>query len=123
MEQKDIEKERGIKIIEKEKQVVWKNKSINIVDKKGKEDLGGEVESIIQMVDGEIVIVDDEEGKMKKKKLVVGKEMKVGIKNIVEIKKIESKDGRNEEVVKEVLEIFENMEDKEEKIDLKIIYG
>ncbi len=106
MDSNDIEKERGITILAKATSVVWKNTRINIVDTPGHADFGGEVERILSMVDGAIVLVDAAEGPMPQTKFVVGKALKVGLKPIVAINKIDRPDGRHEEVVNEVFDLF-----------------
>ncbi len=85
MDSNDIEKERGITILAKATSVVWKNTRINIVDTPGHADFGGEVERILSMVDGAIVLVDAAEGPMPQTKFVVGKALKVGLRPIVAI--------------------------------------
>lgn len=103
MDSNDIEKERGITILAKVTSVVWKDTRINIVDTPGHADFGGEVERILNMVDGAIVLVDAAEGPMPQTKFVVGKALKVGLRPIVAINKIDRPDARVDEVINEVL--------------------
>jgi len=94
MDSNDLEKERGITILAKATSVVWKDTRINIVDTPGHADFGGEVERILNMVDGAIVLVDAAEGPMPQTKFVVGKALKVGLRPIVAINKIDRPDAR-----------------------------
>ena len=98
MDSNDLEKERGITILAKATSVDWKDTRINIVDTPGHADFGGEVERILIMVDGAIVLVDAAEGPMPQTKFVVGKALKVGLKPIVAINKIDRPDARHDEV-------------------------
>ena len=111
MDSNDIEKERGITILAKATSVEWKGVRINIVDTPGHADFGGEVERILSMVDGAIVLVDASEGPMPQTKFVVGKALKVGLKPIVAINKIDRPDGRHEEVINEVFDLFANLDE------------
>ncbi|WP_454068036.1 translational GTPase TypA [Brucella anthropi] len=123
MDSNDIEKERGITILAKATSVVWKNTRINIVDTPGHADFGGEVERILSMVDGAIVLVDAAEGPMPQTKFVVGKALKVGLRPIVAINKIDRPDGRHEEVINEVFDLFANLDATDEQLDFPILYG
>ncbi|WLR92266.1 translational GTPase TypA [Shinella zoogloeoides] len=123
MDSNDIEKERGITILAKATSVEWKGTRINIVDTPGHADFGGEVERILSMVDGAIVLVDSSEGPMPQTKFVVGKALKVGLKPIVAINKIDRPDGRHEEVLNEVFDLFANLDATDEQLDFPILYG
>jgi len=123
MDSNDIERERGITILAKATSVVWKNTRINIVDTPGHADFGGEVERILSMVDGAIVLVDAAEGPMPQTKFVVGKALKVGLRPIVAINKIDRPDGRHEEVINEVFDLFANLDATDEQLDFPILYG
>ncbi|HVK90985.1 MAG TPA: translational GTPase TypA [Mycoplana sp.] len=123
MDSGDIEKERGITILAKATSVEWKGTRINIVDTPGHADFGGEVERILSMVDGAIVLVDSSEGPMPQTKFVVGKALKVGLKPIVAINKIDRPDGRHEEVLNEVFDLFANLDATDEQLDFPILYG
>ncbi|THK38909.1 translational GTPase TypA [Ensifer sp. MPMI2T] len=123
MDSNDLEKERGITILAKATSVVWKGVRINIVDTPGHADFGGEVERILNMVDGAIVLVDASEGPMPQTKFVVGKALKVGLKPIVAINKIDRPDGRHEEVINEVFDLFANLDATDDQLDFPILYG
>src|SRR4028119_890273 len=99
MDSNDLEKERGITILAKATSVVWKDTRINIVDTPGHADFGGEVERILSMVDGAIVLVDAAEGPMPQTKFVVGKALARGIRPIVVINKVDRQDARPDEVL------------------------
>ena len=103
MDSNDLERERGITILAKATSVVWKDVRVNIVDTPGHADFGGEVERILSMVDGAIVLVDAAEGPMPQTKFVVGKALKIGLKPIVCVNKVDKGDARPGEVVNEIL--------------------
>src|SRR5258705_10011714 len=123
MDSTDLEKERGITILAKATSVVWKDTRINIVDTPGHADFGGEVERILNMVDGAIVLVDAAEGPMPQTKFVVGKALAVGLKPIVLINKVDKSDARPAEVVNEVFDLFAALDASEEQLDFPILYG
>jgi GTP-binding protein len=123
MDSNDLEKERGITILAKCTSVVWKDTRINIVDTPGHADFGGEVERILNMVDGCIVLVDAAEGPMPQTKFVVGKALKLGLKPIVAINKIDRPDARHIEVVNEVFDLFAALDANDEQLDFPILYG
>ncbi len=123
MDSNDIERERGITILAKATSIEWKDTRINIVDTPGHADFGGEVERILSMVDGAIVLVDAAEGPMPQTKFVVGKALKVGLRPIVAINKIDRPDARADEVVNEVFDLFANLDATDEQLDFPIVYG
>jgi GTP-binding protein len=123
MDSNDLEKERGITILAKATSIEWKGTRINIVDTPGHADFGGEVERILSMVDGAIVLVDSSEGPMPQTKFVVGKALKVGLRPIVAINKIDRPDARHEEVVNEVFDLFAALDATDEQLDFPILYG
>src|SRR3712207_6640148 len=123
MDSNDLEKERGITILAKATSVVWKDTRINIVDTPGHADFGGEVERILSMVDSAIVLVDAAEGPMPQTKFVVGKALKIGLKPIVCINKVDKPDARVTEVVNEVFDLFAALDATDEQLDFPIIYG
>jgi GTP-binding protein len=123
MDSNDLEKERGITILAKATSVVWKDVRINIVDTPGHADFGGEVERILSMVDGAIVLVDAAEGPMPQTKFVVGKALKIGLKPIVCINKVDKPDARPDEVINEVFDLFAALDATDEQLDFPIIYG
>lgn len=123
MDSNDLEKERGITILAKATSVVWKDTRINIVDTPGHADFGGEVERILSMVDSAIVLVDAAEGPMPQTKFVVGKALKIGLKPIVAINKVDRPDARVTEVVNEVFDLFAALDATDEQLDFPILYG
>ncbi|MEX3011755.1 translational GTPase TypA [Hoeflea sp. TYP-13] len=123
MDSNELEKERGITILAKATSVVWNDVRINIVDTPGHADFGGEVERILNMVDGAIVLVDAAEGPMPQTKFVVGKALKVGLKPIVAVNKIDRPDARAEEVINEVFDLFAALDANDEQLDFPILYG
>ncbi len=123
MDSNDIEKERGITIMAKATSIAWKDYRINIVDTPGHADFGGEVERILSMVDGAIVLVDASEGPMPQTKFVVGKALKIGLKPIVAINKVDRPDARIQEVVNEVFDLFAALDATDEQLDFPILYG
>ena len=123
MDSNDIERERGITILAKCTSVEWEDTRINIVDTPGHADFGGEVERILSMVDGVIVLVDAAEGPMPQTKFVVGKALKLGLKPIVAINKVDRPDARVTEVVNEVFDMFAALDATDEQLDFPILYG
>ena len=123
MDSNDLEKERGITILAKCTSVQWGETQINIVDTPGHADFGGEVERILSMVDGVIVLVDAAEGPMPQTKFVVGKALKLGLKPIVAINKVDRPDARINEVVNEVFDLFAALDATDEQLDFPILYG
>jgi len=123
MDSNDLERERGITILAKVTSIQWKDTRINIVDTPGHADFGGEVERILNMVDGAVVLVDASEGPMPQTKFVVSKALKIGLRPIVAINKIDKADERHVEVVNEVFDLFANLDATEEQLDFPILYG
>ncbi|MEO0784892.1 MAG: translational GTPase TypA [Pseudomonadota bacterium] len=123
MDSNDLERERGITILAKTTSVVWGDTRINIVDTPGHADFGGEVERILHMVDGAIVLVDAAEGPMPQTKFVVGKALKVGLRPIVAVNKIDKPESRPDEVINEVFDLFANLDATDEQLDFPILYG
>jgi GTP-binding protein len=123
MDSNDLERERGITILAKATSILWKDTRINIVDTPGHADFGGEVERILSMVDGAIVLVDAAEGPMPQTKFVVGKALKIGLKPIVCINKVDKHDARPIEVVNDVFDLFAALDASDEQLDFPIIYG
>ena len=123
MDSNDLEKERGITIMAKATSVLWHDTRINIVDTPGHADFGGEVERILSMVDGVIVLVDASEGPMPQTKFVVGKALKMGLKPIVAINKVDKHDARITEVVNEVFDLFAALDATDDQLDFPILYG
>ena len=123
MDSNDLERERGITILAKCTAVMWKDTRINIVDTPGHADFGGEVERILNMVDGVIVLVDAAEGPMPQTKFVVGKALKLGLRPIVAINKIDKPEARPTEVINEVFDLFAALDATDEQLDFPILYG
>src|SRR5437868_123785 len=123
MDSNDLERERGITILAKATSVVWKGTRINIVDTPGHADFGGEVERILNMVDGALVLVDAAEGPLPQTKFVVSKALKMGLKPIVVINKVDRPDARATEVVNEVFDLFAALDATDEQLDFPILYG
>jgi GTP-binding protein len=123
MDSNDLERERGITILAKVTSILWGDTRINIVDTPGHADFGGEVERILNMVDGAIVLVDAAEGPLPQTKFVVSKALKMGLKPIVAINKVDRSDARPHEVVNEVFDLFAALDATEEQLDFPILYG
>jgi len=123
MDSNDLERERGITILAKCTSVEWKGTHINIVDTPGHADFGGEVERILNMVDGVIVLVDASEGPLPQTKFVVSKALKRGLRPIVAINKIDRPDERHLDVLNEVFDLFANLDATDEQLDFPVLYG
>ncbi|KND17943.1 GTP-binding protein TypA [Pannonibacter phragmitetus] len=123
MDSNDLERERGITILAKVTSLVWGDTRINIVDTPGHADFGGEVERILHMVDGVVLLVDAAEGPMPQTKFVLGKALKLGLKPIVAINKIDKPEQRAEEVLDEVFDLFAALDANEEQLDFPVVYG
>jgi GTP-binding protein len=123
MDSNDLERERGITILAKATSVIWESTRINIVDTPGHADFGGEVERILNMVDGALVLVDAAEGPLPQTKFVVSKALKMGLKPIVIINKVDRADARAIQVVNEVFDLFAALDATEEQLDFPILYG
>jgi GTP-binding protein len=118
-----LERERGITILAKVTSLLWHGTRINIVDTPGHADFGGEVERILNMVDGALVLVDAAEGPLPQTKFVVSKALKVGLKPIVVINKVDRPDARPAQVIDEVFDLFAALDASEEQLDFPILYG
>ena len=123
MDSNDLEKERGITILAKCTSVEWEGTHINIVDTPGHADFGAEVERILSMVDGVILLVDAAEGPMPQTKFVTGKALALGLRPIVVVNKIDRPDARPAEVLDEVFELFLNLEASDEQLDFPVLYA
>jgi GTP-binding protein len=123
MDSNDLERERGITILAKAASVEWKGTRINIVDTPGHADFGGEVERILNMVDGALVLVDAAEGPLPQTKFVVSKALRMGLKPIVVINKVDRQDARPVEVINEVFDLFAALDATDEQLDFPILYG
>jgi GTP-binding protein len=123
MDSNDLERERGITILAKAASVEWQGMRINIVDTPDHADFGGEVERILNMVDGALVLVDAAEGPLPQTKFVVSKALRMGLKPIVVINKVDRPDARPIEVVNEVFDLFAALDATDEQLDFPILYG
>jgi GTP-binding protein len=123
MDSNDLERERGITILAKCTSILWRDTRINIVDTPGHADFGGEVERILNMVDGALVLVDAAEGPLPQTKFVVSKALKVGLRPIVVINKVDRADARPEAVASEVFDLFAALDASEEQLDFPVLYG
>jgi len=123
LDRNDLEKERGITILAKVASVEWKGTRINIVDTPGHADFGGEVERILNMVDGAIVLVDAAEGVLPQTKFVVGKALAQGLKPIVVVNKVDRQDARADEVHTEVFDLFAALGATDEQLDFPMLYA
>jgi GTP-binding protein len=123
MDSNPLEKERGITILAKCTAVKWKETKINIVDTPGHADFGGEVERILSMVDGVVLLVDAAEGPMPQTKFVLGKALKLGLRPIVVINKIDRSDARADEVLDEIFDLFVALDANSEQLDFPVLYA
>jgi GTP-binding protein len=128
MDSNDLEKERGITILAKPTSIEWEapdgvKTRINIVDTPGHADFGGEVERILSMVDGVVLLVDSSEGAMPQTKFVTGKALKLGLKPIVVVNKIDRPDERIQEVLDEVFDLFVSLDATDEQLDFPVLYA
>jgi GTP-binding protein len=123
MDSNDLERERGITILAKAASVEWEGTRINIVDTPGHADFGGEVERILNMVDGALVLVDAAEGPLPQTKFVVSKALRMGLKPIVVINKVDRADARATQVINEVFDLFAALDATDEQLDFPILYG
>ena len=127
MDSNDLEKERGITILAKCTSVEWEHDGeatrINIVDTPGHADFGAEVERILSMVDGVILLVDAAEGAMPQTKFVTGKALALGLRPIVVVNKIDRPDGRPQEVLDEVFDMFVNLDANDDQLDFPVLYA
>ena len=123
MDSNDLERERGITILSKCTSIEWQDTRINIVDTPGHADFGGEVERILKMVDGVVLLVDAAEGPMPQTKFVTGKALALGLRPIVVINKIDRGDARPDEVLDEVFDLFTALEANEDQLDFPYLYA
>ncbi|MBQ9034911.1 MAG: translational GTPase TypA [Alphaproteobacteria bacterium] len=123
MDSNDLERERGITILSKCTSVEWNGTHINIVDTPGHADFGGEVERILSMVDGVVLLVDSSEGPMPQTKFVLGKALKIGLKPIVVINKADKADARPDEVLNEIFDLFVSLDASDEQLDFPVLYA
>lgn len=123
MDSNDIERERGITILSKNTAIYYKDTKINIIDTPGHADFGGEVERVLKMVNGVILVVDAYEGAMPQTKFVMKKALELSLPVILCVNKIDRPEGRPEEVVDEVLELFLELEADDSQLDCPVVYA
>ncbi len=123
MDTNDLERERGITILAKCTSILWHDMRINIVDTPGHADFGGEVERILNMVDGVVVLVDASEGPLPQTKFVVSKALRLGLRPIVAINKIDRPDERHDQVLNEISDLFAGLDATDEQLDFPVVYG
>ncbi|MFQ3902419.1 translational GTPase TypA [Staphylococcus sp. 50Mo3-1] len=123
MDSNDIERERGITILAKNTAVNYKDNRINILDTPGHADFGGEVERIMKMVDGVVLVVDAYEGTMPQTRFVLKKALEQNLKPVVVVNKIDKPEARPEGVVDEVLDLFIELEANDEQLDFPVVYA
>ena len=123
MDSGDIEKERGITIMSKNTAITYKDIKINIIDTPGHADFGGEVERVLKMVNGVILVVDAFEGPMPQTKFVLGKAMSLGLPVIVCVNKIDRPEARPNEVIDEVLELLIDLGADDNQLDCPFVFA
>ncbi len=123
LDNNDLERERGITIVSKNVSVKYKDVKINIIDTPGHADFGGEVERVLKMADGVLLLCDAFEGTMPQTRFVTQKALSLGLKPIVVINKVDKENCRPEEVYEQIFELFFNLEATEEQLDFPVIYG
>ncbi len=123
MDSNDLERERGITILAKATSIFWNNTRINIVDTPGHADFGGEVERILGMVDGVVLLVDAAEGPMPQTKFVTQKALSLGLRPIVVINKVDRPDGSPDEALDKVFDLFLSLNANDEQLDFPVLYA
>ena len=123
LDNNDLEKERGITILSKNVSVTYKNHKINIIDTPGHADFGGEVERVLNMADGVLLLVDAFEGPMPQTRFVLQKAIELGLKPLVVINKVDKENCRPEEVQEKVFDLMFNLDASEDQLDFPTIYG
>lgn len=123
MDSNDLEKERGITILAKCTAVQWKDVRVNVIDTPGHADFGGEVERIMNMADGVLLLVDSAESVLPQTKFVLGKALKQGLRPIVVINKIDRADARPDEVLDEIFDLFVSLEANDQQLDFPVVYA
>ena len=123
MDSGELEKERGITIVAKPASINWKNSRINIIDTPGHRDFAAEVERVLSMADGALLLIDSTEGVMPQTKFVLSKALQQGLKPIVIINKLDKPDQRADEVLEETFDLFVNLEANEEQLDFPVLYA
>ncbi len=119
----DLERERGITILSKNVSVKYKDVKINIIDTPGHSDFGGEVERVLKMADGVLLLVDAFEGAMPQTRFVLGKAIDLGLKPVVVVNKIDKENCRPDEVHEDIFDLMYNLDASEDQLDFKTLYG
>ena len=123
LDSNDLERERGITIVSKNVSVNYKGVKINIIDTPGHADFGGEVERVLKMADGVVLLVDAFEGAMPQTRFVTQKALSLGLKPVVIVNKVDKENCRPEEVYESIFELFFNLEATEDQLDFPVLYG
>ncbi len=123
MDSGELEKERGITILAKPTSINWKDSRINIIDTPGHRDFAAEVERVLNMADGALLLIDSAEGVMPQTKFVLAKALKQGLKPIVVINKLDKSDQRADEVLDETFDLFVSLDANEEQLDFPVLYA
>ncbi|MCM8532339.1 MAG: GTP-binding protein, partial [Lentisphaeraceae bacterium] len=123
LDSNDIERERGITILSKNISIVYKNTKMNVIDTPGHSDFGGQVERVLKMADGVLLLVDAAEGPMPQTRFVLDKALQLNLKPIVVINKVDKGDARPEEVLDMVFELFMDLGASDEQLDFDVLYG
>ena len=123
MDSGELEKERGITILAKPASINWKNSRVNIIDTPGHRDFAAEVERVLNMADGALLLIDSAEGVMPQTKFVLAKALRQGLKPIVVINKLDKPDQRANEVLEETFDLFVSLDANEEQLDFPVLYA
>ena len=123
MDSNDIERERGITILSKNTAIRYKDTKINIIDTPGHADFGGEVERVLKMVDGVLLLVDAQEGVMPQTKFVVKKALSLGLRPIVVVNKIDKPAGDPDRVINEIFDLFVALDANDEQLEFPVVYA
>ena len=123
LDNNELERERGITILSKNVSINWKGTKINIIDTPGHSDFGGEVERVLNMADGCILLVDAFEGPMPQTRFVLQKALQIGLKPLVVVNKVDKPNCRPEEVYEMVFDLMFSLEATEDQLDFPVVYG
>ena len=123
LDSNDLERERGITIISKNVSVIYKGVKINIIDTPGHADFGGEVESVLKMADGVLLLVDAFEGPMPQTRFVLGKAINLGLKPIVVVNKVDKENCRPDEVQQDIFDLMFNLDASDDQLNFETVFG
>src|SRR5687768_7244175 len=123
MDSNELERERGITIFSKNAAVIWKDTKINIIDTPGHADFGGEVERVLKMADGCLLLVDAKEGPMPQTRFVLKKALEMGHQAIVVINKVDKPEAQVDEVINKTFDLFVNLHATDKQLDFPILYA